>query len=423
MESTNKWSLRQFFTPNSLMLLSVFLGIVTGCVNQSFLNTIASIISTIMMDSLKLLSVPIIFVSVVATISGMRNFNEMRVMGSKVLKYTIITTVLAASVGLIFFLLLKPVQFIMENQIVALADESTPSYLTALLKMYPSNFVTAFAENNVIGIILVAIVLGVAILSIPSEHKQTLNQLFNSLFLALVKVTQYLIQVLPIGIWAFVTLFVLEIQKGNTDILGNLMLYAICVFGATIFQGVVILPILLKAKGISPFRTFKGMASALNLAFFSKSSSASLPITMKCAEENLGISKKVSQFSLPLCTTCNMNGCAAFILITVLFVSMSHGMTYTPVDLVMWVFIATLAAIGNAGVPMGCFFLSSALLAAMHVPLDIMGLILPIYTLMDMVETSVNVWSDGCVTAIVDKELKEESVSYSTEKHSCCETK
>lgn len=422
MESINKWSLRQFFTPNKLMLLSVLLGILTGCLNYSPLNTIAGVISTIMMDSLKLLSVPIIFVSVVATISGMRSFNEMRTIGSKVLKYTVITTVFAASVALVFFLLLKPVQFVMENQIVSLAEGDVPNYLSALLKMYPSNFVTAFAENNVIGIILVAIVLGVSILSIPTEHKQTLNQLFNSLFLALVKITQYLIQVLPIGIWAFVALFVLEIQKGNTAILSNLTLYAICVFGATIFQGVVILPLLLKAKGIPPVKTFKGMANALSLAFFSKSSSASLPLTMKCAEENLGISKKVSQFSLPLCTTCNMNGCAAFILITVLFVSMSHGMTYTPFDLIMWVFIATLAAIGNAGVPMGCFFLSSALLAAMHVPLDIMGLILPIYTLMDMVETSVNVWSDGCVTAIVDKELKDESVAC-VDKHSCCGSK
>jgi len=104
-----------------------------------------------------------------------------------------------------------------------------------------------------------------------------------------------------------------------------------------------------------------------------------------------------------------MNGCAAFIFSTVLFVSMSYGMVYTPFDMVMWVFVATLAAIGNAGVPMGCYFLSSAFLAAMNMPLEIMGIILPIYTLMDMVETGVNVWSDCCVTAIVDKELSEKT--------------
>jgi Na+/H+-dicarboxylate symporter len=102
-----------------------------------------------------------------------------------------------------------------------------------------------------------------------------------------------------------------------------------------------------------------------------------------------------------------MNGCAAFILTTVLFVSMSNGVPYTLFEMILWIFIATIAALGNAGVPMGCYFLSSALLAAMNVPLPILGVILPFYSLIDMLETSINVWSDACVTAIVDKEERE----------------
>ena len=407
MES-NLSKIGRLFTPNLLMLWSVLLGIATGLFSVASLHVTAKIISSLMIDSLKLLSVPIIFFSIVATISSMSSIEEMRSLGTKVLKYTLISTILAATIALFFFVLIQPVQVVLVDHAVV-NGEHTPNYLSTLLDMFPSNIVKAFAENNVMGVVLLAFFLGISSLSIPPEHKQTLNNLFNSFFSVLVKMTQLLIRVLPLGIWAFVTLFTLDMKEGNTAVFHNLLRYIIAVFASTIFQGVVVLPLLLKYKGISPLKVFKGMFSAVSLAFFSKSSSATLPVTMKCACENLKISTRVANFSLPLCTTINMNGCAAFIFTTVLFVSMSYGMVYTPFDMVMWVFIATLAAIGNAGVPMGCYFLSSAFLAAMNMPLEIMGIILPIYTLMDMVETGVNVWSDCCVTAIVDKELSEKT--------------
>jgi len=108
-----------------------------------------------------------------------------------------------------------------------------------------------------------------------------------------------------------------------------------------------------------------------------------------------------------------MNGCAAFILITVLFVSMSEGVLYTYPEMGLWIILSTVAAIGNAGVPMGCYFLASAFLAAMNVPLPILGVILPFYTLIDMLETVINVWSDACVAAVVQEEV---SLATSTSK-------
>ena len=135
----------------------------------------------------------------------------------------------------------------------------------------------------------------------------------------------------------------------------------------------------------------KGMMPALSVAFFTKSSSAALPMAMRCAQDNLKMSPKVASFTLPLCTTINMNACAAFILITVLFVSMSNGMVFSGAEMFLWIFIATIAAVGNAGVPMGCYFLASAFLAAMNVPLNILGIILPFYTMIDMLESSINV--------------------------------
>ncbi len=119
----------------------------------------------------------------------------------------------------------------------------------------------------------------------------------------------------------------------------------------------------------------------------------------------------MTSLAFPLCTTLNMNGCAAFILITVLFVSMSHGVSYSLAEMCIWTVVATIAALGNAGVPMGCYFLASALLASMNVPLTLMGVILPFYALIDMLETAVNVWSDSCVVAVVERQL---SVSQET---------
>jgi len=165
----------------------------------------------------------------------------------------------------------------------------------------------------------------------------------------------------------------------------------------------VILPLFLKAKGISPIATFQGMLPALITAFFSKSSSATMPSTLYCIDERLKVNPKISAITVPLCTTINMNACAAFIYITVLFVAQSQGMTFATADYFIWIFLATLAAIGNAGVPMGCFFMASAYLASMGASTYLMGVILPFYAILDMFETAINVWSDACVTRIVDK--------------------
>ncbi len=173
----------------------------------------------------------------------------------------------------------------------------------------------------------------------------------------------------------------------------------------SLVQGSVVLPTFLTFFNISPVRLFKAMFPALTMAFFTKSSVGTLPMALKCAQENAGISPKVANFTFPLCTTINMNACAAFILITVMFVMSSYGTTITLLEMVLWIGIATIAAIGNAGIPMGCYFLTSSLLVAMDYPLTIMGIILPFYALIDMLETALNIWSDSCVAAAVDKSV------------------
>ena len=148
------------------------------------------------------------------------------------------------------------------------------------------------------------------------------------------------------------------------------------------------------------------MTSAILMALFTKSSAATLPVTMKCSEEKASCDWNVSRFVLPLCTTVNMNGCAAFILATSLFVMQQGGVELTFGTIAVWVVIAVISAVGNAGVPMGCFFLTLSLMAGNNMPVGVLGIILPIYTVIDMIETAENVWSDSCVCAMTDRDMK-----------------
>lgn len=386
-------------------LLAIGAGLITGYFDIAFLLPFASTVSTIFINLLKLVSLPIIFLSIVSTASGMESVAEIKHLGKKVIKYTLLTTILAAAIALLLFVVIQPVRSSVHAVSEQMVAGTQGSYLQYLLQAIPSNIVQPFSENNVIGVLLLAIALSLSILTLPTHKRQVLHGFFSSLYSAIMSMTSFVIRLMPIAVWAFVTLFFRDMREGLE--MKSLALYLLCVLLANFIQALFVLPTLLKAKKISPSGLFYAMLPALSIAFFSKSSAAALPMAIRCAETRAGVSNKVASFALPLCTTINMNACAAFILTTVLFVSMSNGMVFSPVELVLWVFIATIAAVGNAGVPMGCFFLSSAFLAAMNVPLNILGIILPFYTLIDMLESAINVWSDSCVTAVVQKEVSD----------------
>lgn len=407
--------LQQFLRPNFLLAVAVLLALLTGFFHTSITDQIALSVSELFINLLKLVSLPIIFLSIVSTVTGMSNIQEFKSLGKKVVKYTLLTTLIASTTALVLFVLIDPVKTALNESALAVPEQDQHGYFYYLLQVIPSNFLQPFLENHVIGVLFLAILFSLAVLALPDQQRSVLHPFFASLFAAIMKVTSWIVRWMPLGIWSFITLFIGEMRAGLE--IKSLALYLGCVVGANLIQGILVLPLLIKSKGISPIKLFKAMFPALSLAFFTKSSNATLPLAMRCAEENMGIPRKISSFTLPLCTTINMNGCAAFILTTVLFVSMSHGMVFSPVEMILWIFISTIAAVGNAGVPMGCYFLSSAFLAAMNVPLNILGIILPFYTLIDMLETSINVWSDSCVVSIVHQELsekEEDGIEYAT---------
>lgn len=398
--------IKNIFGQNRRIGVATVLGLFAGYLNLPVIDSAASAVSEIFINLLKLVSLPIIFLSIVSTTSGMDSVSEIKSLGKRVIKYTLFTTVIAASVALFLFLLIDPVSLSLSIETLADVQATQGSYYSYLIKSIPSNIVQPFSENHVIGVLFIAMLLSLATLSLPQQNRAVLHSFFSSLYAAIMKITGWIVILMPVAIWAFITLFVKDFREGLE--IKSLALYLLCVLLANLVQALVILPLFLKFKGISPMKMARGMMPALSVAFFTKSSSAALPMAIRCAQENVKLAPKVANFTLPLCTTINMNACAAFILTTVLFVAMSNGIVFSWSEMFAWIFIATIAAVGNAGVPMGCYFLASAFLAAMNVPLNILGIILPFYTMIDMVESAINVWSDSCVAAVVDKEVAED---------------
>lgn len=210
-------------------------------------------------------------------------------------------------------------------------------------------------SGNVLSVILISAAFGIGLSFIKESENKTalINVLygFQELLFTLIK---GLIKILPLGIAAFAAQLSAQITSGSA--IGALVKYTLIVLGGNLIQIFIILPLISFLKGINPLITFKKMLPALITAFFTKSSAGTLPVTLDCAENNLNINPKISKFVLPICTTVNMNGCAAFILITSLFVMHNSGFELTIGSMILWVFISVFAAVGNARVPMGVLF-------------------------------------------------------------------
>jgi len=393
------------------LLAAILLGILSGFSDQKILLGLADGISKLFINYLSMIAAPIVLFAIFSTLVSMGGLDQVKALTRRLLFYTLLTTVLASLVALGCFFVFDPVSYVQKGA-GAFQASGGHSYLDFVLDIVPSNIFKAFLDNKVISVAFLGFLFGISAHFLPDEHRQTLRKGVSALFQLFLKVAQAVVYGMPIAVWAFTTLLVQE-QRSQSSEVSGLWAYLGVVVVANLIQGFIVIPLLLKARGLSPWKVAKGASKALLVAFFTKSSNAALPVGLKAAKEELGMDPKVASFALPLCTVINMNGCAAFILTTVLFVAGANGHIFSPLDLAFWVFMSVLAAIGNAGVPMGCFFLSSALLIGMDVPLTMMGLILPFYALIDMEETALNVWSDISVVAIVDQEIKQTAPSLS----------
>ena len=383
---------------------ALVVGAVLGVLGLEWINEVMNFVATVYTRLFQLLAVPTIVLAVITTFATFGSKGSGRIFGHT-LTYTLLTTIAAATVGAVLYMAIAPGNLPVLPS--AEAEESVVgamTYYDHLISIIPNNIVKPFFDGNVLSLLLLAFSIGIGLSKLPeSENKSVITKGLLGLQELLFLLIRWLIVALPVGIVAFAAQLSAQVSAGVVaDSIGK---YVLVVLAGNALQFFVVLPLFLVSRGLNPIHVLSRMMPAVLMALFTKSSAATLPVTMDTAENRLGIRQNIARFVLPICTTINMNGCAAFILVTSLFVMQNGGTPLTITTIVTWIFISVVSAIGNAGVPMGCYFLTLSLMSGLGAPVAVLGIILPIYTIIDMVETAENVWSDSCVAAMVDHDL------------------
>ncbi len=385
---------------------ALVVGTVLGLLGLGWLDQLMTFIATVYTRLFQLLAVPTIILAVISTLATFGSKGYGKIFG-RTLTYTLLTTFAAAVVGAILFVLIAPgnlpAEAIMESG--EAVETSQMSYAEHIINVIPNNIVKPFLEGNVLSLLLLAFAAGIGLSKMPeSENKAVVVKGILGLQELLHLLIRGLIWILPLGIVAFSAQLSAQVSAGV--VAGSIGKYVLIVLGGNVIQFFIVLPLFLLARGQNPLHVLRKMMPAVLMALFTKSSAATLPVTMETAENRLGIRKGVARFVLPICTTINMNGCAAFILVTSLFVMQNGGTPITLGTILLWLLISVISAVGNAGVPMGCYFLTLSLMSGVGAPLAVLGVILPIYTIIDMIETAENVWSDSCVATMVNHDTQ-----------------
>ena len=403
-ESQNFW----------LWLGALVVGTVLGMLGVEWIDSVTNFVATIYTRLFQFVAIPTIALAVTTTLARFGTQKDTGRIFRHTLTYTLLTTVAAAAVGMLLYRFIAPDNLPLDaingdTGIDSVKQElGDASYMDYIIGIVPDNVLRPLVEGNVLSLLLIAVAVGIALARMPeSDSKRTLMNGLNGLQNLVSTLIHWLIDILPIGIVAFAAQLSAEITAGT--VVTSIGKYVAVILGGNLLQFCVVLPLFLMARGLNPIRVARAMTPAVLMALFTKSSAATLPVTIQSAEERLGVDSRVARFVLPICTTINMNGCAAFIFVTSLFVMQNGGVEITWGTMIMWLFISVVAAIGNAGVPMGCYFLTLSLMSGVGAPIAIMGIILPVFTVLDMIETAENVWSDSCVAAMTDRDIRNAS--------------
>ena len=389
---------------------ALIIGAVLGSLHVAAVDSICDFTATVFTRLFKFTAVPAIVVSILTTVAMLGGNKETGKIFRKTITYTLLTTLAASTIAAILFFIIKPevlsaavYEGIETSKIESMGSSSFLSYFTNAI---PDNILSPFVSGNVLSILMVSAVFGLAISRMKESDKKTaVLNVINGFQEMVFTVIGWLVAILPIGVIAFTAQLVKDMSAGIVaDSIGR---YVAVVLSGNLIQFFIVLSIFLLVRGINPAKHFKNMIPAILTALFTKSSAATLPVTMDCVENRVKCDKKFSRFILPMCTTINMNGCAAFILVTSLFVMQNAGIQLNLITVISWILISVVSAVGNAGVPMGCFFLTLSLMAGKGIDFKVMGVLLPIYALIDMIETAVNIYSDSCVCAMTNKDLKD----------------
>ena len=374
-------------------------------------NSVFDVIGQIFIASLKLLVVPLVFVSLVCGASAMGVNARMGHMAGKTLSLYLLTTGIAITLALLFANLINPGEGIDVATASVYEARPAPSIKEVLINIFPTNPVKAMAEGNMLQIIVFAILMGVAVTHSGEKGKQVLSffESFNEVVMTMVS---FLMHLAPYGV--FCLLAKLFSELGISAIL-DLAKYFLTLVFVLLLHGLGVYTLLFKLlTGLSPLTLLKNVRPAMLFAFSTSSSSATIPVTMNVAERRIGIDNSIASFTVPLGATINMDGTAIMQGIATVFIAQAFNIDISLGGYIAVILTATLASIGTAGVPGVGLITLSLVLQQVGLPVEGIALIIGVDRLLDMVRTAVNVTGDCVVSTIVARSegLLDESIFY-----------
>jgi len=376
-----------------------------------FIANLNNFVGDLFMRGLRFIAVPIVVFSLIVGASSLNDLSKLSRIGGKTIAIYLVTTSIAISVGLLFANIVKPGRFVSDETrdgFVAqfgdqanekIASAHAPNVWETVLNIVPQNPFNAIAQGNMLQVVFASLLIGIALTLIKREKAKVVIDFFDAMTDVIIKVVEIVLTIAPYAVFA---LIVEQIAALGLDILGSLAVYCLVVVAGLLTMMFVVYPIGFKLlAGLSYARFFKAISPAQLLAFSSASSSATLPVTMECCEQRLGIKEEVSAFVLPIGATINMDGTALYQGVAAVFIAQLYGMDLSIADQLTIVLTATLASIGTAGVPGVGMIMLVIVLESVGIPLEGIAVILGVDRILDMCRTSCNVTGDAMVCAVV----------------------
>ncbi len=384
------------------ILIALGLGVVVGLLlrgNPDIAVNYIKPFGTLFLNLIKLIIVPLVFSSLIVGVANLSDVKQLGRLGGKTLAFYLVTTAFAVSLGLIMANIFNVGGgYVLPTEELVVEVKEAPSVVETLLGIIPANPLKALVEGNMLQIIAFAIILGSGILVVGEKGKVLFN-VFDALAETMYVITGAIMRLAPIGVFA---LIVPVIAEHGAGILQSLLRLIIIAYVASFIHAGVIYSGAVQFLGkMSPIKFFKGISPASILAFTTSSSSGTLPVTMKCCEDELGVSKPVASFVLPLGATINMDGTAIYQGVSALFIAQVFGVDLSLGQQLSIVLTATLASIGTAGVPGAGMIMLTLVLQSTGLPLEGIALIAGVDRILDMIRTSVNVTGDAACAVVV----------------------
>lgn len=366
----------------------------------------AKLVGNLFLDLLRLVLVPLVFASIVVGVANLRQHNQMHRVWKTTLVFFVATMGLAILIGFGAAHLFRPGEG-MQLEMFADATKNfqarqmpLPDYIAQFLRGLFQNPFKALAQGEILAVVIVALILGIALV-VGGERYRNLRALLQELQELCLMIVGWIMHLAPFGIAALL-LQLVATQK--TDLLASLAQFIAVVIGSTLFHGVVVLPgILWLMTGMSPLRFFKGAREALITAFATSSSAATLPVTLRCAEQHLHVKKDIASFVVPLGATVNMDGTALYEAAAALFVARLAGIELDLAQQAVIFFVAMLGAVGAPGIPSVGMLSMVLVLESVGLPTAAIAILLPIDRILDTVRTAVNVEGDMVASMVVEK--------------------